>query len=88
MAQTGLEPAHATLYSLEDTELNHQTIWTVAQSWLLCLIDKDVFAYNLIMKVKLKILEHLNLSFLMLYLLVFEFCLQHVLKLSLNYITL
>ena len=30
LAQTGFEPARAVLYSLGDTELNHQTIWTVA----------------------------------------------------------
>ena len=43
------------------------------QLWLLC-IDKDIFANNSIMKVKLKILEcvHVNHSFLMLYLLVFN----------------
>ena len=54
---------------LEDPELNQQTIWTVAQLWLLC-YDRDILAHNSIMKVKLKILECVSLSFLMLYLLV------------------
>ena len=31
--------------SLEDTQLNQQTIWTIAWLWLLC-FDKDIFAYN------------------------------------------
>ena len=30
LPQTGFEPARAVLHSLGDTELNHQTIWTVA----------------------------------------------------------
>jgi hypothetical protein len=51
--------------------------------------DKDIFAYNSpTMKVKLKILERVDFSFFMLYLLVSELCSQHVLGLSLNYITL
>ena len=32
--------------------------------------DRDILAYNSIMKVKLKILERVNLSFLMLYMLI------------------
>ena len=73
---------------LEVTELNHQTIWTVAWLWLLC-FDKYILTYNLTMKMKLKILEHVNFSFFMFYLLVFELCPQHVLGLSLfTYITL
>jgi hypothetical protein len=44
---------------------------SVATLWLLC-FDKDIFAYNSTMKVKLKILESVNFNFFMLYLLVFE----------------
>ena len=57
---------------LGDTELNHQTIWTIAYLWLLC-FDKDIFAYNSTTKVKLKILVRVN--HLCSYLLVFESCL-------------
>ena len=75
LAQTGLEHARAGCTAWDrDTELNHKTIWTAAQLWLLC-FDKDIFAYNSIMKVKLKILEcvNLDLSFFMLYLLFYNF---------------
>ena len=82
LAQTGFEPVHATWHSLEDTELNHQTIWTVAQLWLLC-FDKDIFANNSVTKLKLKNLEVLRSNYFLLYLLVFEFCPQHVLELRL-----
>ena len=30
LVQTGFEPVHTVWYSLVDTELNHQTIWTAA----------------------------------------------------------
>ena len=53
LAQMGFEPGCADWHSLGDTELNQQTIWTVASLWLLC-FDKDIFAYNPITKVKLK----------------------------------
>ena len=62
MAQLGFEPARAVWHSLGDMELNHQTIWTVAHFLCVC-FDKDIFAYNSIIKVKLKILERVNLSF-------------------------
>ena len=62
LPQTEFEPVHAVLHSLGDTELNYQTIWTVAYLWLLY-FDKDIFAYNSILKVKLKILERVNLFF-------------------------
>ena len=76
MAQTGFKPVHAVLYSLGDTELNHHTIWTVAYIVVaFCVFDKDIFAYNSIMKMKMKILEGVNLSSFMLHLLIFEFCL-------------
>ena len=39
------------------------------------IFDKDIFAHNSTMKVKLKILEHVNFYFFVLYLLVFELCL-------------
>ena len=45
-----------------DTEHNHLAIQTVVWLWLLCFV-KDIFAYNSIMKVKLKILEHVNRFF-------------------------
>ena len=38
-------------HSLGVTELNHQTIWTVAYLWLLC-FDRDIFGP--VTKVKLK----------------------------------
>ena len=65
--------------SLEGTELKQKTIGTVAMLWLL--FFKDIFAHNSMMKLKLKILVSVNLSFLMFYLLVFE-CLWHVLELN------
>ena len=45
----------------------------IALLWLLC-FDRDILAHNSIMKVKLKVLERVNLSFLVLCLLVFESC--------------
>ena len=66
-------------------ELDQQTIWTAAQLWLLC-FDEDIFAHNMIMKVKLKILERVNLSFYALSA-EFESCLQHVLELNLIFST-
>jgi hypothetical protein len=46
--------------------------------------DKDIFAYNLIMKVKSKILNGQNLSFFMLYPLVFELPYSQVIWRELN----
>ena len=52
-----------------------QTIWTVAQLWLLC-FDMDIFA-NTGSKLKLKNLEILRARYFLLYLLVFELIFVH-----------
>ena len=60
----------------------HQTTWTVAWLWLLC-FDKNIFACNSTMKVKLKILVLIIFNAL----LDFEVCLACS-GAELNYITL
>ena len=52
VALAGFELSARIWQCLGDSELNHQRI---AYLWLLC-FDKDIFAYNLTTKVKLKIL--------------------------------
>ena len=72
MPQAGFEPAHADWHSLGDSQLNHQTIWTVAQLWLLC-FDMDIFANNSIRTEIEKSGSFKIYRYFLLYLLVFEF---------------
>ena len=61
--KVGMHGGFKPMYSrLEDTELNHQTIW---DNSIVVVFDKDIYVYNLILKMKL----------FMLYLPVFESCL-------------